>query len=432
MRRPIQHFAAINGALLAAGIGLSALGALVGLGAWTPSSPVSSAPGLQEASPCTVETSSVLESTEITAIETVGITFTAQTACPADGIGPLNIVFVMQASAPMARDPDTGEHPQAEMKAAALEVVDALDLDANPWVKIGVVEYNASSNQLCALTNNAAEIAGCIGSVRATGETNLVRGVSGGLTVLERGRRAAPPSLTEVMLIFGDVTNDFSDPRTSVASADGVAAPRQAGCDPVVEAVDEIKAESPNIVIGTVCVGGCDVGCARRLATSSAYIFNTDRIDTLVTSLGRIMDSIRGAPVKSVTVDVTLSDSMGYVDDSAIPGATVEDGHVIWEVRGAGALSAVLRMRLQPLVSGGVAAACESAEGRLVDSADRELTFALECPELTIEEADATATPTLEPPTDTPAPDPETPEPTETPTAEPRIFMPLSHNGFPD
>ena len=270
MRRPIQHFAAINGALLAAGIGLSALGALVGLGAWTPSSPVSSAPGLQEASPCTVETSSVLESTEITAIETVGITFTAQTACPADGIGPLNSVFVMPASAPMARDPDTGEHPQAEMKAAALEVVDALDLDANPWVKIGVVEYNASSNQLCALTNNAAEIAGCIGSVRATGETNLVRGVSGGLTVLERGRRAAPPSLTEVMLIFGDVTNDFSDPRTSVASADGVAAPRQAGCDPVVEAVDEIKAESPNIVIGSRSFGdwlGClEAECAVDLA----------------------------------------------------------------------------------------------------------------------------------------------------------------------
>ncbi len=443
MRRPIQRFATLNGVLLAAGISILALATLVGLSTGTLSSPVSSAPRLQAPSPCTVESSTVLESTEIGVKDTVGITFTAKSTCPADGLGPLHIVFVMQASSPMARDPDTGEHPQAEMKAAAKQVVESLGLADNPWIKVGIVEYGDGSNQLCALTNNVGEVLDCISRVKSSGETNLVRGVEGGLTTLERGRRAAPPSLGEVMLLFGDMSNDFSDPRTSPAAVDGVAAPRQAGCDPVIEAVDEIKAESPNMVIGTVCVGGCDLTCARRIATSSGYLFNTDRIDQLITSLGRIVESVRGTPVKSLTVDITLNDAMGYVADSAMPGATVEVRHVIWEVRGTGALDAVLRVRLEPLVPGGVVAACAAAEGLLVDSADRELTFALECPEITIREEEATSTPTIgptEPPSDTPDPStpetPETPDPGESPTAEPtpegghKIFMPIAHDGL--
>lgn len=428
-------------AMVAAGIGM-ALASLAGLAmlVWSPPHPVSSAPRLQAASPCTVETTTVLEADEVGADETVGITFTAKTTCPAEGIGPLHIAFVMQASSPMARDPDTGEHPQAEMRAAALEIVESLDLEANPWIRVAIVEYSDSANTLCNLTNDPAEIAGCIASVKSSGDTNLVRGIEGGERVLAIGRRAAPASLSEVMLIFGDMSNDFGDPRTAIAAAANMAAPRQAGCDSVVELVDEIKAENPSLLIGTVCVGGCDVTCARRIATSTGYVFNTDRLELLITTLGRIVDSIRGAPVKSLTVDVTLDPTMGFVAESAEPAATVEDGRVVWDLRGPSALDAVLRMRLAPLVPDGPAAACAMAEGRLVDGSDRVATFELECPELTVVPSEATATPSpepTEPATDTPTsetPDPETPEPGETPSAEPpsgepRIYMPIARDG---
>jgi len=381
-------------------------------------------------SPCTVDARSIAAPETVGLGETVAMTLAARTTCPDADLGPLNIVFVMQASSQMARDPDTGEHPRAEMQAAARAMLERLDLAANPWIKVGIVEYSDRPNRLCALTSDPAELEACLMSLRASGMRNVAAAIDEGGNILSRGRRGAPEDLAEAMFIFGDMNHELADPRTRVP--DSVVSgllPLQSSCDAPAEEADALKAERPELLVASVCVGGCDIACARQLATSAGFVFNTDSLEPLLTRLDQIVVQARGNPVKELRAQVELAPNMAYIADSASPPAEVSDGAVSWRITGASAVDTVLRLRVEPLEVGN-GPLCTMASGVAVDAAGREAAFEFGCPVVSVEAGVPTpsATPTA---TAVPATS-ETPMPSPTPTLPPTdppevrgVYLPL-------
>lgn len=368
--------------------------------------------------------------------ESFALTATARTSCPETEIGPLHISMLIQASEEMALDPDTGEHLRAEAQAAALELIEGLELEARPWIRVGIVEYNDSVNRLCALTNDVAELEECLDDLKARGDPFLAGAINEAYNVLKRGRPRGDenPNLREIIVLVGDGTNDYVDPRTPRASS--ALAPRQAGCDAVVEEVQEMLDESPDILIASICIGGCDQLCLRRICSSPSLIVNADTVSRLSQWLDRLIADMIGAqpPLQRLTVTMPLGPGMAYVDGSARPDPlSFEDGTLTWELQGAAASEAEILLELRP-EQDGAQAVCAGATGEILDAGGSTGSFAFDCPSVDVEPGEA-PTETPPPPTATATePAPVTPTPTDEPAPtdtpetgdEPTIYLPAT------
>lgn len=413
---------------LALGLILAAAAAAAGLPA-----PRAGARPDQAASPCTTEHAMAAAPEGVTVGETVAVTATARTTCPAGDVGPLHIVLVIQASESMGVDSETGIHPRRDVQAALGPWLDRLRLAERPWIKVGIVEYNDAPRRLCELTNDTEDLQDCLGSLRATGLPYFNTGLKEGYNTLKRGRPREDQraGLREVLVFVGDGTNDYIDPRTPRAQQ--AAAPLQGGCEPVKEEADTIKAESPDLLLAGICIGGCDTLCMRQVATSTGFVFELARFDRFESTIDRQIDQIAGSPLKQVTVTHVLPEAFALVPDSAVPApSSADDGRLVWELRGAGAADVAISFELEAL-GAGEHAVCAEATGEVLDAQDRTAAFAFDCPTIAVapgEAPTATATAVVDPPTATPSP---TGAPSATPTVpapggEPTIYLPASVN----
>lgn len=415
---------------------LIALGLILAAAAAIASLPAQRAGALpaQGASPCTTERAMTAAPEAVAVGETVAVSMSARTACPAGEVGPLHIVLVIQASASMGVDSETGVHPRRDVQAALGPWLDRLKLAERPWIKVGIVEYNDAPRRLCELTNDLEDLQDCLGDLRASGLPYFNTGLKEGYNTLKRSRPREDQraGLREVLVFVGDGTNEYIDPRTPRPPL--AAAPLQGGCEPVKEEADTIKSESPDLLLAGICVGGCDSLCMRQVATSTGFVFELSRFDRFEAVIDRQIDQLTGAPLKQVTVTHVLPEAFSLVADSAVPApVSTDDGRLVWELRGAGASDVAIAFELEALAEG-EQAVCETATGDVLDARDRTATFAFDCPTVAVEPGEAptaTATEPVEPSTATPSPTgvPTTPiVPSATPDGggEPTVYLPAA------
>lgn len=377
----------------------------------------SAARQLLAASPCTLAPTFEHPAAGSAGAE-IPLTLTLKAGCPAGAYGPLHIALLVEASASFARNPDTGEYLRGDVQTSIKSLIDRFDLPNNPWIKIGLVQYNDRPQKLCDLTNDKAKIVGCVDDLAAKGETRLDTSIKEAVNILKRGRPGAGPGLREFVLLFSDGANDYTDPRTSmppaVAAALAARNPAQqptAGCDSVVKETDAAKTENPDLIWATICVK-CELSCLRRIATSQQYMGDLTNPDRLYTYLDRTADQMGASPLAQLDVTTTLGAGVTYVPESAGPppaAVAPDNDKVSWKLLRTRD-SERIRWSVRAAAPGAEVALCASLTATFIDNRAGTGTLNIDCPTIRVTGGS--------PPTNTPRPtDPpsSTPEVSETP-----------------
>jgi hypothetical protein len=259
----------------------------------------------QEPPACGVEVHKSAQPAQIRAGETVNVTLVFTATC-VSAVTPLHIVLVVDAGT-------TDDRTAADLQDRLAELVLQLDLDANPHIKVAVVEYADDARTRCHLTNQTSRLLGCIRPIQFEGTSRTDLGIDQGVSVLIRGRSDEATRPLEVMV----VTMTGGPPN---------------GCQPAISAAGSAKGNG--VLVMSVCAGlTCDTQCARQIASGSHYAFTQrDWPPLVVNVLDQIMDQSDPAPraVAAVVTD-TLPANMAYVAGSAVPPALVRGPDLIWE-----------------------------------------------------------------------------------------------------
>jgi len=322
---------------------------------------------------------------------TATVTLTVTALCAGEVL-PLHIVLVLDASGSME-----GEGT-FEMKKGARELIKALDLRNNPYIRVGVVSFNSAANILCQLTDNASRVSGCVGKVGASGSSSISSGILAGIRVLLSGRRdleAPAEDIREVMLVVAD-------------------GPDSAGCGPVQRAAGQ--ATGQGILLISMSGGpASDVPCMRSIASSPHYALEStghghmaDVFGQAIAVLEAIRHDMSATALAGLSVTDRLPPNMAYVPGSAIPPPSAVDAtasELSWRFAFVPPDGLTITLRVRPLEVGHHATNA-GATGVLTDTLGRTGTFAFTDPSILV----------LNPlPMQTPTNPPQTP--TEVPTA---------------
>jgi Mg-chelatase subunit ChlD len=302
MRRQTLNarFAAVLAAALIllaalAGLGAPWVGAVLAQPEPTPTAEPIATP---RTSACTVRVSKIASPSEVELGATVQITLTARPDCPADPV-TLHLMLLLDGSSSMAGD------PTRQMKDAAKKMVERLDLEGNPSMRVGVVEINLPSQLLCAPRPGTAAVKACLSQLGAFGGTDIAGAMDLGLQALlaSRAQVADPSRLRQAMLVVTDGSNN-------------------AGCSPVLQKALSVKREG--ILLINACLGSsCDTQCLRNAATSARYFFEVDDAMSLFAVFERVRKDLLRITLQQISVNDHLPQNMEYVPDSAEPQAEV-------------------------------------------------------------------------------------------------------------
>ena len=255
-------------------------------------------------------------------------TIRVDAAC-ADYEDALHIVLVLDASGSMAGG------PTYNMKVGAKRLIQELDLENNPNIKIDVVQFNSAARIMCELTNHAGRAASCTNKIGASGGSAIDKGIKEGLKVLVKGRSDAPGRIPrEVMLVLSDgVNND--------------------GCPKVLKEAELVKRDG--VQIFTVCLGGdCERDCLRQVASSALLFYEIAESRFLVQVFDHIRRAIQTTRLQKLSVSVQAPTNMDIVLSSISGnGRWDERGRVIyWEDEFVATSGMTLTYRQRSLESG--------------------------------------------------------------------------------
>ncbi|MEO8082184.1 MAG: vWA domain-containing protein [Ardenticatenales bacterium] len=291
-------------------------------------------------------------------------------------VGPLHVVLVLDGSGSMASG---GEE---QLKKAARDLIDKLNMKDNPANEVGVVSFNSAAKVLCQLTNRASQALGCVDRVGASGGSCIDCGIKAGLGVMNRGRTNAADrdTIREVMIIVADGDNT-------------------SGCGPAMAAAGQTKGQQ--IILFTICAGpSCDAACFRAVASAPSHHFDVAPAG-LWETFGRIHAEIIVQPLREVVVTDTLGADMLLVPGSAsAPGAAVTDGRsVVWRLANAPTMPTELQLTLRVPNVAGTYPTNASAVGTFVDALGATGAFTFPLPTVRV---DPNAPPPVPWPTATP------------------------------
>lgn len=355
----------------------SGVNARVDHGAWAPAQPTQAGTPTAVPPACTFQVDKVAEPREVALGAPLTVTLSVRPTCSA-GDTPLHVALVLDASS-------KPNHLASEMQSEAADLVDRLELSTHPFTKVGIVQFNAAADTLCALTNNAARAKSCIGRVDAVGSTRLDLGIQEGTNLLRTGRRdvADPERLREVMIFIVEGGND-------------------AGCPPVLQAASTAKGLGV-LMIGVCLATECDRTCVRQAATSARYFYEWSDVKLVA----RRREGGTNLPDRAdLIITDTLPANMTYVAGSSEPAAVYTSPDLIWSFSDQPARAAyTMTFRVVPQEAGRHQTNV-SAEGRFVRRiAGDAFSFLFPLPEIDV----------IAPATVTPTP-PDTAPPTLTPT----------------
>ncbi len=343
--------------------------------------------------------------------ETVDITLTVTALCAGEQF-PLHIVLVLDGSGSMAGEPNR------EMKKAARQLVQRLNMKDNPATQVGVVMFNSAAKILCQLTNRSGTASGCVGRVGAAGGTNIGEGINAGLRVLQKGRQGIgdPDAIREVMVVLSDGEDNQ-------------------GCGNVQAAAGKVKAQG--ILLITVCVGtSCDAQCMRQVATSPRYFFEARSASQLANVFEQIRRQIQSILLKSLKVVDNLPPNMVLVEGSAEPAPNStgpNNDQLEWRTSFVPREGVTFSFKVKPQEVGHWPTN-NGAWGEFTDNKSRKGTFDFRDPYILVLNPRPLSTSTVPPPPPTPTNTPTvgptvtpTNTPTNTPTPTPGpIYLPIT------
>jgi Mg-chelatase subunit ChlD len=329
----------------------------------------------------------VISPSTILLCETAGVSVTVGAECSAV---PLHVVVDVDRSGSMVGQ------PIQDVKAAARALVNALQMDTHPNIKVGLVSHGDPAQINALLTDRSGQILGQIGNLFAGGEDNLSDSINKSYSVLtrDRNRKSDPP--VEVIVVLSDGGQTYPPSR-------GVAAAARPKGDGV-------------LMVGVCADNGTPGGCEaiRDIASSGRYYFQAKGTGGLTRIFTDIATQLSEIGLRSMTIQETLPDDLDLVPDSVVPEPNfITQGlHTTmrWNIVFPGDREK-FSYRVKPRSVTTYTLATSVVEFR--DSQDKKGSLIVPTAVLTV------SGPCLEPPTPTPTPSPTSPRPTDTPTPTP-------------
>ena len=324
-------------------------------------------------SPCHVDTRASVSPDIIHAGEVVSITLFARTSCPP--ITPtIHIVLVLDGSEAMS-----GE-PSIEQKQAMRTIVQGLELEDHPAIKVGVVGHaNGQAQTLCPLTHDLAQINGCIDQLGAAGSPNLEAAIEAARTLIVQAPSGDRPAdeVNEVVLLSSG-------------------APLEITCDRLVQSAGTLRGRG--VFLPVVCAGPmCDERCLRQVGTSPRFYFDHMNAGAIGDVLEMQERWVFGPTlVSQMIITETISPGAEFVANSAqpTPDAVSPDGRTLtWRTSLVPSEGITLNLQARPSRLGMNALA--SATGSITDNAalGRAFTFPLQAVMVLAPDPVETATP---------------------------------------
>ncbi|MBK6768287.1 MAG: VWA domain-containing protein [Ardenticatenales bacterium] len=293
----------------------------------------------------------------------IGVTATVLALCASTEL-PLNIVLVLDGSNSMAGD------PSEEIKRQTRELVDRLDLKDHPLTQVGVVEINEPPRRLCALTNRASQVAGCIGRLAAAGGSDIAGAVRLGLDALRQGRTdsSGKDGTREVLVLITDGAN-----------------PR--GCLELMQVSGEVKQQG--VLLVTVCASpACVDSCLHNMATSLKYHFAMAQMRQVMDLIVRLQLDPATHPIKSLSVMASVGDAFD-LDPAGIvpPSLPTDDRSVLWCPTNVPKEGVTMSLRVRATTPGFGLEVLSRADGIFTDQRDRGGRFDFRRPQVDVLDA---------------------------------------------
>jgi len=231
--------------------------------------------------------------------ETVDVTMTVTALC-ASISSPLHVVLVIDGSAAMVGD--LGR----DVRDAAAELVDRLDLRDNPSTRVAIVSFDDRTRVQCLLSNDAVRVTRCIDRVAASGAARLELGLAEASRILRPARSEFPPPyvIREHVVVY--------------------AARPAGGCVRSLREAERLKADG--LQIETVCAGeDCDAPCLRSLATSLRRHFAWRDRAELLDVFSTIRKQFTSILLDRLSISDQLSDALVLLTDTVQPEAWQAD-----------------------------------------------------------------------------------------------------------
>jgi len=344
--------------------------------------------------------SRVISPTTILLCETARVSVTVGAACDAV---PLHIVINVDRSGSMIGQ------PMEDVKNAARSLVRALDMRANPKVRVGLVSHGDPAQINSFLTDREGQILGQIGNLAAGGEDNLPDSISKSYSVLTRDRRQYTERPVEVIVVLSDGGQTYPP-------AQGVQAAGRPKSDGV-------------LMVGVCSDNGTPGGCQamQRIASSGKYYFQARGTAGMTKIFTDIANEVSNILLRSMTIEETLPDDLDLVPGSALPPADVITTGLRTTLRWSTSFpgrSVTVAYTVRPRSVTTYTLATSKVEFR--DSQDKLGSLIVPTAVLTV------SGPCLDPPTATPPPTASaTPSPTNTPSATPTATATVTPSATP-
>ncbi len=273
-------------------------------------------------SECGAEGSQVASPATVHVGDAVQVQLAFHLDCPYSPL-PTHYMLVMDGSLL------AGGQTREDMKVAARQLIDALELANQPLTQVGVVQFASHGEVLCELTNDAGRAKSCVSRLGATGAPAIETGITTGLEALARGREVFEDAPREVMIVFANAANAY--------------------CEPVLQAANTAKGQK--VLMVAVCSGAdCYAACLRQVASSNRYYFPLDDADALVASMvGVQRPQVRP---QTLTITETLPVGMVYVPGSAVPAARETGQSLAWTLNHVPASGMTIQYQVQPTTAG--------------------------------------------------------------------------------
>lgn len=344
--------------------------------------------------------------------ETAAVSLTVRASCAAV---PLHVELNIDVSGSMIGQ------PVEDAKEAAIALVQTLELNNYPDTMVGLVSHGwPRATKQSPLTNNGGQIISRIRRLQAGGEDNLPDAINLAARELTNGRRDAPVTPYDVMVIL-------SDGGQTVPVSQAVAAAN--------------AAKGAGILVVAVCLENSSSSCPemRKMATNSRYYFQERGTSGLVRVFRQIAEELRNINLLMMTVEETLPGDLDFVPDSCVPTPSSQSGRTMrWDFRFVSKQGEQIRYDVQPRTV--ITYPLAISTMTFTDNQNRKGQGIVPTAVLTVSAPCTTPSPTPTPtrtvistPTDTPTATPTstaTPTPTNTPTSVPKpIFLPILNLG---
>jgi len=237
-------------------------------------------------SACVVEPAKTADPSLLELGEAARITLDLESVCP-EKAAPIDVVLVMDQSASMLDDDKL-----TNAKTAAYAFLEEMDFEQS---RVALIAFNHVAGMRLGLTDDKARLRSEVGSLIASGQTNISSAIELASDHLEE---AGDPERTRAMIVLTDGFNTVP-------------------ADPVPVAAQSAK--DLGIIVATICTGGdCDTELPAA-ASEPALHFDVPDSAELAELYRTLAEKLQKNAIVSLTIVDVLPANMRFIPGSSVP-----------------------------------------------------------------------------------------------------------------